>query len=144
MIRPDMTEAEAGRALIGSVVLVAFVVAWEVLVCGCGTVPPTPDPVPVPAPSGTFAGFHDCTAQDNSAGTAWANTCGDVENTGQCFEDLAAQGASRALLICAARDVEVAGYIEMARGTAGPELTARAQRLRAWIAGTGATPRSTP
>lgn len=132
------------RARWSTVLMLTAGIALLLFALGCGTVPPTPDPVPVSAPSGTFAGFHDCTAQDNSAGTTWANTCGDVENTGQCFEDLAAQGASRALLVCAARDVEVAGYIEMARGTAGPELTTRSQRLRAWLSGTGAKPRSTP
>lgn len=125
---------------------IATLVLFVLAAIACGTAPPTPDPVPPPpAPVvGTFGGFWDCTAQDNAAGVPWANTCGDVENTAQCFEDLAEQGASRALLICAARDVEVAGYIEMARGTAGPELTARAKRLRSWLAGTGATLRSTP
>lgn len=128
----------------GFLLLLAAALAVVALLAGCGAVPPTPDPVPVPAPTGTFAGFWDCTAQDNSAGAAWANTCGDVENTAQCFEDLAAQGASRALLICAARDVEVAGFIEMARGGSDAVTTARAKRLRAWIAGTGATLRSSP
>jgi hypothetical protein len=125
-------------------------VLWGVLlglivtvVYACGTPTPVPDPPgPTPEPVTSFSGFWDCSAQDNSAGVPWANTCGDVTNTAQCFEDLATQGASRALLICASRDVQVEGFIEIARGTAGPELSARVARLRAWLASTNATLRS--
>ena len=38
-----------------------------------------------------------------------------------------------ATLACAARDVQVLTFIEIAKGTAGPEASARAFALRAWL-----------
>lgn len=57
---------------------------------------------------------------------------------------VADQGGDATQLLCAARDVEVAAYVEVDRGTATPELTARAKRLRAWLGQTGAIPRWQP
>jgi hypothetical protein len=42
-------------------------------------------------------------------------------------------GTSLPALACAARDVQVAAFIEISRGTAGPETKARGAALRAWL-----------
>jgi len=112
--------------------------------CGTGPVPVPDPPVPPEPADQRFAGFHDCTDLDTAPAAALVATCGDVENTGGCMAMYLEQGQPAALLICAARDVESAGFVRIAQGTAGPELTARAQRLRAWLAGTNATLRGSP
>lgn len=126
--------------------IIAIVVMAMIWACGTGPAP-IPPPVPVPpAPTGDprFAGFHDCSIIDIAPGVGIANTCAEVENPAVCFSGYADHGVDVDLILCAARDVQAAGFIEIARGTAGPELTARARRLREWLASTGATLRSVP
>jgi hypothetical protein len=114
--------------------------------CGTGPTPVPNPPVPAPTPSvdPRFTGFHDCAFVDTSQGVGMANTCATAENPAECFSGYADQGANVALLLCSARDIQSAGFVDIARGTAGPEQTVRARRLREWLASTNATLRDTP
>lgn len=106
---------------------------------GCGTTPP-----PVPTGDQRFAGFHDCS--DDPTGFAptareLAAACGDRADTAACFTEVADQGGDPTQLLCAARDIETADYIEMGKGLDWP---ARAARLREWLKSTGARLRGQP
>jgi hypothetical protein len=115
--------------------------------------PPVP-PGPAPAdaavsdaptrPDPFAGGIFDCSLLDTSQWQPIAATCGDTADVRNCMLDYAAQFTDPTPIICAARDYQVAAFIEVAKGTAGPELTARARALRAWLAGTGAPLRGAP
>lgn len=141
-----MTETRARWATV--IMLAAGIGMLMFGFCGCTIPSVVPEP-PGPAPTGDqrFAGFHDCTSDPTGfaqAARELAHACGDREDTAACFVALSDQGGSATQLLCAARDVQVAGYIEINRGTAGPELTARARRLKSWLDTTGATLRGAP
>ena len=102
---------------------------------------PQPGPAPVPTPVADaapvpdrFAGkVFDCTGLDTTAAIPLANTCGDTSNVLACMLLYANQGADLAALTCAARDIQVAAFVDIAKGTAGPETAARGKALRAWL-----------
>lgn len=109
--------------------------ALYLLACVLACTPTQPTPTPVgPLPDDIFAGkTFDCTDIDTSVAEPLAGTCGDTGDVATCMVMYAKQGASPAALTCAARDVQVAGFIAIAKGTAGPDTTARARALRAWL-----------
>jgi hypothetical protein len=103
-----------------------------------GCTRPIPGPTPVPTvdagPRDIFTGrTFDCSDVDTSAAAPKASACGDSEDVSGCMVIYADGGAPLAALVCAARDVQVAAFIEIAKGTAGPETRARAAALRAWM-----------
>lgn len=138
-----MTETRARWATV--IMLAAGIGMLLFGLCGCTIPSVVPEP-PGPAPAGDprFAGFHDCSSVDVSAGISMVNACGVQEDPAPCFSGYADDGVSPTLLLCSAREVQVAGFVEIARQTAGPELEARARRLRGWLNGTGATLRGAP
>ena len=119
-----------------------------VLTCRCATPGPVPPVVPDAAPAtdarpDPYRGhIFDCSFVDTTQWRPFAATCGDVENTASCMLDWAEKTVDPTPLICAARDVEVAGFLEIAKGTASQLQEHRARSLRAWLATTGATLRS--
>lgn len=104
-------------------------------------VPPGPTPIvdAAPLPDRFAGGMFDCSLLNTAQWQPYAETCGDTVDVRACMNDYASAMADPTPLICAARDVQVAGFIEIAKGTAGPEMEARARALRAWLLSTGAT-----
>lgn len=133
-----------------SVVIALLLADW---IAGCPQplppTPPGPTPVTDAAPlRDRFAGgVFDCTLLDTTRWQPYAATCGDTSDVSMCMNDYAASMVDPTPLICAARDVQVAGFIEIAKRTATPEVEDRARALRAWLAWlntTGTTLRSAP
>jgi hypothetical protein len=110
--------------------------AFVALLSGC----PHPLPPPVAPDAGasdaTVSLFYgksvDCTERDTTLAQPYALTCADVENTNECLENYVKTGVPLALMACAARDVEVTLFGEVAKGTATATTRDRAARLRAW------------
>ena len=122
--------------------------ALTMLVACPQPLPPTPPPTPVAdaaPPDNVFAGkTFDCTGMDTTSAQPYANTCGDMTNTGTCLVNYVNTGVPVALMACAARDAETAAFVEVAKGTANDTTKARASRLRAWFWAEGMTLRSAP
>jgi hypothetical protein len=135
-----------------SIFLEAFWCAVLLQLCvGCGTVTPVPTPTPSDdaalsdSPLDPFAGrIFDCSGMDTSKLQSYANTCGDSLNTGTCLIGYANTGIPTVNLACAARDAEVAAFVEVDRGTASPFIQARAAALRLWIKVENFTLRGSP
>ena len=122
------------------------------LLAGCTQPQPGPAPIPPPAPvpdaappSDLFAGkLFDCSRLDTSSTLPAANTCGDTTDVSSCLASYFALGISAASLACAARDAEMAAFVEVDRGTADDGIKARAATLRAWFKAENITLRSSP
>jgi hypothetical protein len=149
-LRPDIATAwaktsrglpslpnDGGNAMKLIPTLALFLLAFGTAKCTQPQPGPPPIPTPVadaaPAPD-PFAGkVFDCTGLDTTAAVPLANTCGDTGNVLACMLMYANQGADRASLACAARDIQVAAFVEIAKETAGPETAARGKALRSWL-----------
>jgi len=122
----------------------------------CGPTPPTPivDAAPAPSPtpavdatppaSDPFAGqIFDCTGLDTTSAQPYADQCGDSGSVGPCMNRLAVS-KSVPLLVCGARDAEMAAFVLVGRGDAGAGIRQRAAALRAWFANENILLRSSP
>ena len=111
---------------------------------------PAPTPTPTPGPDAApindlFAGkTFDCTGLDTSGVLPAANTCGDTADVSSCLAGYVAAGISTTSLACAARDAEMAAFVEVDRGAADDGIKARATALRAWFGSENITLRSSP